>query len=47
MSRLRLVIEAVRAFARGYLGIATPVPRDAAAARAHLEDAAKRRPHCC
>ena len=47
MTRLRTVLGAIRRFARGFLGLATPISRDPAAARAQLQDAAERRPRCC
>jgi hypothetical protein len=47
MSRVRRVAAALRDFARGFLGIATPLPRDARRARAKLDETAQRRPRCC
>jgi hypothetical protein len=47
MNRVRAVLTALRGFARGFVGITTPPPRDAGAARAQLRQAAEHRPHCC
>ena len=47
MTRLRQAAAALRDFARGFLGIATPLPRDGAAARHRIKDDASRRSHCC
>ena len=47
MTAIRSAVAALRNFTRGFLGLATPPPTNPAAARLHLEDAAKRRPHCC
>jgi hypothetical protein len=46
MTRLRRAAAALRDFARGFLGIATPLPRDASRARARLRET-ERRPRCC
>ena len=47
MSRVRDAFAALRAFARGFLGLETPPPLDAEAARRQIKDDAERRPHCC
>lgn len=47
MKRLRAAAIALRDFARGFLGLARPIPSDAAAARREIEASAERRPHCC
>ncbi len=47
MTRLRRVAAALRDFARGFLGIATPLPRETGAARAQLRETAERKPRCC
>jgi len=45
--RVRAVVAALRGFARGFVGITAPPPRDADAARAQLLHAAEHRPRCC
>ena len=47
MIRVRAVLDALRSFARGFLGLAAPMPSDPATARKQIQDAAERRPHCC
>jgi hypothetical protein len=37
----------LRAFARGFLGLAAPPPRDPRAARAHHRERARTRTPCC
>jgi hypothetical protein len=44
---LRRTFAALRAFAGGFLGLAAPPPRDAAAARLHLEEKSRNRTPCC
>jgi hypothetical protein len=46
VTTLRRVIANLRDFARGFLGVTTPLPRDAAAVRRRLAEA-ERRPRCC
>jgi hypothetical protein len=47
MTQLRRAATALRDFARGFLGLATPLPRETGAARARLRETAERRPRCC
>ena len=47
MTRLRAAAAALRDFARGFLGLGVPVPRDAAVARKQIRETAERRSHCC
>jgi len=47
MSALRRAAAALRDFARGFLGVAAPPPRDAASARRRITDDAARRGRCC
>ncbi|MBS1107131.1 MAG: hypothetical protein H6Q91_2633 [Deltaproteobacteria bacterium] len=44
---LQRSFAALRAFASGFLGLAAPPPRDAAAARLHFEEKSRHRTHCC
>jgi len=47
MTPLRRAAVALRDFVRGFLGLATASPRDAARARTHLRETAERRRRCC
>ncbi len=47
MTSLRAVLDALRAFTRGFLGLAAPMPSDPASARKQIQDTAERRPRCC
>ena len=44
---LRRSFAALRAFTSGFLGLAVPPPRDAAAVRRHLEEKSRQRTPCC
>jgi hypothetical protein len=39
--------QALRAFARGFLGLAAPAPRESEAWHAHQRERAERRTPCC
>jgi hypothetical protein len=47
VTRVRAAIAALRDFARGFLGLAAPVPADPDAAREHLRQTDDHRPRCC
>jgi hypothetical protein len=47
MIRVRAALDALRSFARGFLGFATPMPSDPAAARKQIQQSAESRPRCC
>jgi hypothetical protein len=44
---LSRTILALRAFARGFLGLATPTPHESEAWHAHQRERAARRTPCC
>ena len=44
---LRRTLANLRAFARGFLGLATPLPHDAHSTRARFRDAERKRTPCC